>query len=74
MRKAAEKVLFDGFASYYANWKAYAKKDPEWAEQNPISLTVLKTNNDFSVSILPKLETFRKQVSDEDSIEMKGRV
>jgi len=39
-RRKGEELLHTGTAEYYARWKALADADPEWAEENPISIRV----------------------------------
>ncbi len=39
-RRKGEELLHTGTAEYYARWKALADVDPEWAEENPISICV----------------------------------
>ena len=55
-RRAAETLLFDETAAYYARWKAKAKSDPVWAEENPIRIRVIKDSAyGLTVSYSPKL-------------------
>lgn len=55
-RKDAEALLFDGTAEFYAAWQAYAEKDPDWAEQNPVQLMVSQNaDRQLSVTFLPVL-------------------
>ncbi len=39
-RRKGEELLHTGTAEYYARWKALADADPDWAEENPISICV----------------------------------
>lgn len=39
-RRKGEELLHSGTVDYYARWKALADADPEWAEENPISIRV----------------------------------
>ena len=39
-RREAEAVLFDGAADHYARWKQRAETDPQWGQENPVSITV----------------------------------
>lgn len=58
-RKEAEEILFDGVAEHYRKWKQYADQDPEWAKQNPISVTVDRRNRQLYVTMLPDLQNGR---------------
>lgn len=56
-RKSAVAQLFDGTASFYERWKERADADPEWAQRNPIQISVTQRDtNDFSVELLPALD------------------
>lgn len=54
-RKEAEEILFDGVAEHYRKWKQYADQDPEWARENPVSISVARSNKEFHVTMLPHL-------------------
>lgn len=54
-RKAAEEVLFNGFAEYYRKWKKCADADPEWAVRNPIQVIVNQVDKKLNVTMLPDL-------------------
>lgn len=54
-RKEAEEVLFDGVAEHYRKWKKRADDDPQWAEQNPIQVTVNQEDGRLSVTLLPSI-------------------
>lgn len=56
-RCKAEKVLFDGFLDFYERWKQVAEANPAWGKANPISIRVLRENNELSVQMYPELET-----------------
>ena len=56
-RCKAEKVLFDGFLDFYERWKRRADADPAWAKANPISICVIRENNELSVRMYPELES-----------------
>lgn len=55
-RQEAEKVLFDGVAEHYRKWKQRTEADPQWGEDNPISVTVELKNRELQVTFLPVLE------------------
>lgn len=56
IRKEAETILFDGFATYYKKYKAQADLDSEWAKNNPIEIRVEKNAiQELSVSFYPIL-------------------
>ncbi len=55
-RCKAEEVLFDGFVDFYESWKQLADADPAWAKANPISIRVVRENNELTVAMYPKLE------------------
>jgi len=55
-RKAAEAEINGRVTSFYDCWKEIADADPEWAEQNPIRISVVKTNGELKVSLLPSLD------------------
>lgn len=57
-RKEAEEILFDGVAEHYQKWKRYADQDPEWAAQNPISISVDRNNREIHVTMLPDLQKY----------------
>lgn len=64
-RKEAEEILFDGVAEHYRKWKQYADIDPEWAKENPVSISVSHSNKEFHVTLLPVLQnstTIQKKV------------
>lgn len=57
VRQEAEKLLHGNFLSFYEKWKKKAEEDPEWAKENPISVSVKRDGNgDFIVSMLPSFE------------------
>lgn len=57
VRKQAEKVLHDDFVRFYDRWKKKAEKDPIWAAENPISISVeQKDTGDFMVCMSPHME------------------
>ena len=41
-RQEAEELVFDGAAAFYEKWRARADRDPGWAAENPIRITVSK--------------------------------
>lgn len=56
-RKEAEKVLFEDVAEYYEKWKQCADADPQWAEENPIQIDVIRQGDKLDVVLLPDLKT-----------------
>lgn len=53
-RREAEELLFDGAVSHYNKWKLKAEADPEWGENNPVSILVAKkSSNQLEVTFLP---------------------
>lgn len=56
VRAEAERVLFDGFVSFYEKWEKKAKEDPKWAENNPIRVNIGKLRGELFVELLPKME------------------
>ena len=55
-RREAEEVLFDGAADHLARWKSRADRDPEWAEQNPVRITVeQRQDRTLAVRFQPEL-------------------
>lgn len=57
VRKEAEKLLHDDFVRFYDQWKQRADADPQWAEENPVSIQVeAQRMGDFSVVMLPHMD------------------
>ena len=57
VRGQAKQLLHNDFLRFYEKWKEKADVDPDWAEENPISVAVNKTESGgFEVSMLPKLD------------------
>ena len=54
-RREAEEVLFDGVAAHYQKWKMVADRDPEWAAEHPIQVTVILENGRLRVTLLPEI-------------------
>ena len=54
-RREAEAILNDQAAEFYDRWKAKADTNPEWAENNPIRLNVVRRNGDLEMEMLPRL-------------------
>ena len=52
-RKEAEEALHDQVTTLYDRWQERAKEDREWAEANPISISVVRRNGLFRVELLP---------------------
>lgn len=56
VRKKAEECLFDGFLEFYDQWKEKADADPQWGQENPVHISVNRTESgDFRILMLPKL-------------------
>ena len=55
-RQEAEEVLFDGVAEHYRKWKEYADANPDWAERNPLMVTVEQINRKLNVIMLPDFQ------------------
>ncbi len=54
VRKKAEDTLYGGFLDFYGQWKQKAEADPEWAKENPVSVTVSRTETgDLRILMLP---------------------
>lgn len=45
-RRRAENAVFTQAAIFYDAWKAKAEHDPQWAEENPATVTVKRDQND----------------------------
>lgn len=55
-RKEAEEALHDQVTTFYDRWQERAKEDREWAEANPISISVVRRNGLFRVELLPPMQ------------------
>lgn len=44
-RKEAEEAIFQTALPFYAAWQKRAKKDPQWAKENPVSVKVRRDEN-----------------------------
>ena len=56
-RKEAEQLLNETVVVHYEKWNERAKADPEWAENNPITINVTKDGTSgLSVVCLPDLD------------------
>lgn len=55
-RREAEAVLNDQVATFYDRWADKAKEDREWADANPISISVERINGELRVELLPRLQ------------------
>lgn len=56
VRKKAEECLFGEFLEFYDQWKEKADADPEWGKENPVSISVSRTETgDFRILMSPKL-------------------
>ena len=58
-RKEAEDLLNNQVIEFYDRWKAKADAEPEWAEENPISISVERRNGELKVELLPMLDEHR---------------
>ena len=57
-RLEVEKILHDGFVDSYEKWKKKARKEDEWAKNNPFYFKVEKTETSFSATTpLDRLQT-----------------
>ena len=54
-RAEAEKILFDGVAAHYQNWKDRADADAQWAKENPIEVIVKQDSGKLQVTLLPHI-------------------
>lgn len=55
-RREAEEILFDQTAEYYAQWRQWADRAPEWAERNPVQIVVTQDEmKRLSITFLPEL-------------------
>lgn len=54
-RAEAEKLLFDGVADHYRKWKHRAEADPEWAQENPVHVSVERKDGEIQVVFLPDI-------------------
>lgn len=55
VRKKAEECLFGEFLEFYDQWKKKADADPQWGAENPLSVSVCRTDTgDFRVQMLPE--------------------
>ena len=48
-------MINDQAAAFYDRWKAKADMNPEWAENNPISFSVVRRNGDLEMEMLPQI-------------------
>ncbi len=55
-RRAAETAVNDQVAAFYERWKTKADENWEWAEKNPISISVFRRDGELQVDLLPKLQ------------------
>jgi len=57
VRAEAEELLHGGAVRFYEKWNERAKRDPKWAEENPVRITVHRlANGSFSVEMLPQMD------------------
>lgn len=55
-RKDAEEAVFEPALAFYTAWKEKAAQDPQWAENNPASVSVLRDpNGRLYVQTMPRL-------------------
>lgn len=53
-RKKAEECLFGEFLEFYDQWKEKADANPEWGQENPVSISVSRTETgEFRILMLP---------------------
>ncbi|MCD7946465.1 MAG: hypothetical protein LUF81_07670 [Clostridiales bacterium] len=43
VRKKAEECLFGEFLEFYGHWKEKADANPQWGQENPVSISVSRT-------------------------------
>ena len=56
-RKEAEEAINQTVVAYYEKWEARARKDPQWARENPVRLLVNRTGaGRIFLTCLPELE------------------
>jgi len=56
-RKEADEVLAAGTVKHYERWKQRAERDPEWAAENPIRISVEQlASGRLSVLFLPQMD------------------
>lgn len=56
-RLDAQEQLFDTTASFYEKWQKKAEADPQWAEENPVKISVeQKEQAAFKVTLLPVMD------------------
>ena len=56
-RREAEEIINEQVVAFYEKWKRRAEEDPEWAEQNPIEISVQKNEaNRIALSLKPDLD------------------
>lgn len=54
-RKEAEKAIFQTALPFYAKWQERAKHDPKWAQENPVSVKVMREDNSrLHLEMLPE--------------------
>lgn len=55
-RREAEQLLFQGTEEHYRKWETYAAQHPEWAEANPVQVSViLNEEKKITVEFLPRM-------------------
>ncbi len=54
-RREAEEAINDQVTAFYDLWKVKADEDPEWADQNPVRISVERKNGELKVCLLPQL-------------------
>ncbi len=55
VRLEAEEAVFGATLEYYEKWNACAQQDSEWAEQNPVTITVIRDGERLHTEFLPVL-------------------
>ncbi len=55
VRREAEEAVFGATLEYYQKWNARAQQDSEWAEQNPVVITVIRDKDSLRTEFFPVL-------------------
>ena len=55
-RRNAEESVFEPAEEHCRKWKQLAQQDPQWAEANPVQITVQRENGTFRLLLQPRLE------------------
>ncbi len=55
VRKKAEESLFGEFLEFYDRWREKADADPQWGLENPVNISVSRTETgDFRILMQPE--------------------